>query len=269
MYQTHLHLVINHLAIIGSLLATFVLAFGIWKKSKDTQIAAYGLFILSAIGAVVTYFTGEAAEDAVEHLPGVEKDLIELHEHFSIYPLAAMIILGLLSIAGIYFAGKNPSHRGKLSIVILIFSVISFILIARTGYLGGQIRHSELHAVSVIAPDHGDSEHEHEQVSQVAATVQLNNGDRWVADSAAKNAISDLSEMTNTMSNDPVLLKQSLQDRINRLFQECTMKGEADKQLHNFLMPLLSKINQLDKNEKTAHTNDIQSYLGTFKQYFK
>lgn len=269
MYQTHLHLVINHLAIIGSLLGILVLAFGIWKKSKDTQMAAYGLFILSAIGAVVTYLTGEAAEDAVEHLQGVEKNLIELHEHFSIYPLVALIILGLLSIAGIFFARKESSHRGRLSIVTLIFSVISFILIARTGYLGGQIRHSELHTGSVSAPGYGGSDHEHEQVSRVAATVQLNNGEKWVADSAAKNAINDLSEMMKVMSNDPVLLKQSLQNRINRLFQECTMKGDADKQLHNFLLPLISKINQLDQTGHAEDINDIQSYLNTFKLYFK
>lgn len=65
---THLHLLITHLPIYGSILGGFVLAYGLWTKSNNTIIAAYLLFIISAVGAGIAYSTGEAAEETVESI---------------------------------------------------------------------------------------------------------------------------------------------------------------------------------------------------------
>lgn len=59
---------INHLAIIGSILGSFVLIYGILVKSTQTQIVAYGIFIIAAMGTVITFQTGETAKEAVEHI---------------------------------------------------------------------------------------------------------------------------------------------------------------------------------------------------------
>ena len=65
MSQAHIHLIITHLPIFGALLGTLVLIHGIWSKSIQTKIAAFNLFIISAIGAGIAYATGEGAEEAV------------------------------------------------------------------------------------------------------------------------------------------------------------------------------------------------------------
>ena len=49
MNQTHIHLLITHLPIIGAALGAFVLIHGIWRKSNSTLIAAYNLLIICAI----------------------------------------------------------------------------------------------------------------------------------------------------------------------------------------------------------------------------
>lgn len=73
MDQTHLHLLITHLPIIGSILGALVLAYGIWTKTYQTQVAAYGVLIISSIGAGISYLTGEAAEETVENKYGIPK----------------------------------------------------------------------------------------------------------------------------------------------------------------------------------------------------
>ncbi|MGF7072806.1 hypothetical protein [Mucilaginibacter sp. 3215] len=78
--QTHIHLLITHLPIVGTALGAFVLIHGIWKRNKDTLIAAYNVLIVSAIGAGIAYATGEGAEETIEHLKGISKHLIEDHE---------------------------------------------------------------------------------------------------------------------------------------------------------------------------------------------
>ncbi len=144
MDQTHIHLVITHLPIFGSILGGLVLAYGIWTKSNETKIAAYGLFIISSIGAGIAYLTGEAAEETVENLPGVIEATIERHEDFALFALIALITLGVASILGIFLTIKKSPFTRTIAFVILFFSLITFGLVARTGFLGGQIRHTEI-----------------------------------------------------------------------------------------------------------------------------
>jgi hypothetical protein len=85
MNQTHLHLLITHLPIFGSILGVIVLAYGLWTKSNDTKIASYLLFMISSIGAGIAYLTGEAAEETVEHIQGIVESNIKTHEEFALF----------------------------------------------------------------------------------------------------------------------------------------------------------------------------------------
>jgi len=144
MNQTHIHLLINHLPIIGSVLGALVLIHGMGVKSNQTMIAAYYIFALCALGAAIAYLTREAAEESIENIQGIVKSTIEPHEEFALYALVSLIVLGLASIAGLYFTWKDSPHAKNTSYVILFISIVSFALVARTGYLGGLIRHTEL-----------------------------------------------------------------------------------------------------------------------------
>lgn len=144
MNVAHIHLIISHLPIIGSLLGAVVLGFAIFRKSNDIKIAAYGLFILSAIGAGIVYATGEGAEEAVEKLPGVMESIIERHEDFAIFSLISLIVLGSVSLVALFLNKKFISLNKTVAVGIFLLSIVSFGLVARTGYLGGQIRHSEI-----------------------------------------------------------------------------------------------------------------------------
>jgi len=144
MNQTHIHLLITHLPIFGSILGGLVLAHGLWTKSNQTKIAAYNIFIISAIGAGIAYLTGEAAEDTVENIQGIAKNMIDEHEDFAVFALVSSIILGVASICGLFLTLRKSALTSTAAIVILFISLISFGLVARTGYLGGQIRHTEI-----------------------------------------------------------------------------------------------------------------------------
>lgn len=146
MDQTHLHLLSTHLPIFGSILGGLVLAYGIWKKSSHTNNAAYLLLIISSFGAVVSYLTGEGAEETVEHLPGVSESIIEQHQDFALFALIALSAVGVAAILGLLLSRKNSAFIKMVAVGTLILSLISFGLVGWTGYLGGQIRHSEIRA---------------------------------------------------------------------------------------------------------------------------
>jgi uncharacterized membrane protein len=144
MNQTHIHLLITHLPIFGSILGGLVLVYGLWARSNDTKIASYLLFILSSIGAGVSYLTGEAAEETVEDLQGVVEATIKTHEEFALFALVSLIILGVASIVGLFLTIRKSPLTRTTAFVILVIALTSFGLVARTGYLGGQIRHTEI-----------------------------------------------------------------------------------------------------------------------------
>ncbi len=158
MSSVHLHLLTTHLPIIGSILGAFVLGYGKWSRSNHTKIAAYFLFIISAIGTGIVYLTGEGAEEAVENLPGIAESIIEQHEDFAMYALVSLIVLGLWSIVALYLTVKKTGLVNMASTVALFISLIGFALVARTGYLGGQIRHSEISTNAVVHGPGGEND---------------------------------------------------------------------------------------------------------------
>lgn len=147
MNPTHIHLLITHLPIFGSMLGVLVLIFGFIVKSDHVKMAAYGIFVISAVGAAMAYFTGESAEETAEHVFNASDRVIHEHEEAAQFAFWSMMILGVLSLATTYFTFKKHTAARKLSIAVLVFGMFTFSALARTGYLGGQIRHAEIYEV--------------------------------------------------------------------------------------------------------------------------
>jgi len=160
MDQAHIHLLIVHLPLFGAFFGMLVLAHGLWHKSEQTSIAAFNVFIISAIGAAIAKFTGEGAEEAVEHIPGVLESAIEVHEDAGFWAFVSMLVLGVGSIVALYLTKIKSTHANLLSRIVLALSLFCLLVVSRTAYLGGQIRHTEISGAGVVQPQ---SETEEEQ----------------------------------------------------------------------------------------------------------
>ena len=154
---THLHLLTNHLPILGTAFGALVLFYGIITKSRHTKIAAYLVFIVAAIGGIITFSTGEAAEEAVEAIAGISETAMETHEDAAKFSIILIYIMGILSLIGAFITAKEYRFFRIFAIAALLVSVITLGSVATTGFLGGKIRHTELGAVSANNPA-GDAE---------------------------------------------------------------------------------------------------------------
>ena len=76
MDATHLHLLLNHFPIIGTLLGVGVMLYGYVTSSDQVKKVALWTWALMALIAIPVYLTGEPAEEAVEGLAGVSESLI-------------------------------------------------------------------------------------------------------------------------------------------------------------------------------------------------
>lgn len=150
MDSTHAHLLLNHFPIIGTLIGTILLLFGVWKKNNSIQTASLVTIAIMAIIAIPVFLTGEPAEEAIENLPGVVESIIEEHEEASEIAFWVMMVTGVISI--ISMALKMIQHKMANTVVMLalVLSLVTSGLMARAGYLGGQIRHTEIRSGQVI-----------------------------------------------------------------------------------------------------------------------
>lgn len=159
MDSTHLHLMLNHFPIIGTLLGVGLMVYAYLTSSEANKKAALWMWFAMAVIAIPVFLTGEPAEESVEGLAGVSEALIEQHEEAAELAIWVMEALGLFSLFTLFFGYKTP-HAGKtMTGIALALSLVTFILMARTGYLGGQIRHSEIRSgISAQAPVGNDGE---------------------------------------------------------------------------------------------------------------
>lgn len=146
---THLHMMITHLSIFGSILGALVLIYGMITKSYHTRIAAFLLFILTSLTAFVNDYTGPAASRTLRQIEGISKAAIKEHRDAAQFGLISLYILGGATLlALIYIIVKKPAKTTAINWIVLIISLWCFSVVARTGYLGGKIRHTELDATT-------------------------------------------------------------------------------------------------------------------------
>ncbi len=146
MNNAHLHLVVNHLPIIFPIVGIIILLVSFYTKNEVVKRTSFFVFVLGALASVVAMATGEGAEEAVEHLPGVTENLIHKHEEAAEVFAALSYVLGAISLAGIYTSWKNLSFSKIISFVVAGLAIITFFFAQQAGNTGGQIRHSEIRA---------------------------------------------------------------------------------------------------------------------------
>ena len=144
MSLVHLHLLLNHLPIVGIPLVMGLLVYGIGRRQRDVQRAALAGFLLLAMLTIPAYLTGEPAEEAIEHAPGVATALVHTHETFAAVAMGLTALLGVIAYLGLFFSRHDhPVPRGWLGGAVLA-AVLTIGALVPTGYYGGQIRHEEL-----------------------------------------------------------------------------------------------------------------------------
>lgn len=75
--------------------------------------------------------------------------------------------------------------------------------------------------------------------------------------------------LAGTDKGDVAGLTGNLEKEFSGILEKCTMKGEAHEQLHNYLLPLKSKIEELKAHPETAKIKAVQSYLLEYENYFQ
>ncbi len=144
MNAAHLHLILNHIPIIGSFIAFFILLYGVFKKNEEVKKVALVLIIIMGVASFFVSKTGHKAEHLVEKIPGVSESSIEEHEEFGEKALIASEISAALALLTLLARMKNKSLASALNLLTLLSLLVSAAILSWTAKLGGEIRHPEI-----------------------------------------------------------------------------------------------------------------------------
>lgn len=179
MNGAEIHLMLNHVPILGTLFVAGLLVYGLARGQDAVVRVAFWAMVVVGLVGVATYLSGEAAEEVVEEALDVSHDIIESHEHFAVWGLVATGIATLGALAGLFVYRFRPIGRG-FSILVLVLTIGAFGTLAYTAYLGGRINHPEIRSG---APTTGEGEAGEAEEHESRAPVEPGRR-RWVLESA-------------------------------------------------------------------------------------
>lgn len=150
MNPAHIHLLLNHSPIIGTIIALIMFVASLVGKRDELKQASLALFALIALVAIPTFMSGYAAQGAIKDDPDVSMDLIQTHQGAALLAFVFMEITGAVSLVGLWRFSrtvKNPfvsrPSRGTL-FAVLVLATATVFLMAITATTGGDIRHPEI-----------------------------------------------------------------------------------------------------------------------------
>ncbi len=149
MNGAQIHLLLNHLPVLGVPFGLFLGAFGLIRREDVLAKAGLVVLVLAALSAYATAWSGEGAEHTVERLvAGINDHTIHEHEEWADRSAWASYAVGLLALAAVGLSWGKPLRRG-LAIAAIALALVPAGLLAYAAHLGGEIRHTELSGQAV------------------------------------------------------------------------------------------------------------------------
>ena len=146
MNDAHVHMVVNHFPIIGTIFGLGILITGIVMKNNVVKNVAYVLFCISAIFGFASMFTGEGAEEIAENLPSVTDQIIHEHEEMAEKLALVLYVLAGISLVGLYLNFKKHAKANLVPYFAFVIALVAVFLGKQTGTTGGEVRHTEIRA---------------------------------------------------------------------------------------------------------------------------
>lgn len=146
----HLHLLVNHAPVFGSLFA-FALLIASYVYAPDVlRRTAFVVIVLTAIAGGIAKLSGEPAEDAIRGFPGVKRELIHDHEEMADKAFIICAVLGVIALGALIRWRAQPIPGGVNALIVAATAFAGGAMLY-TALLGGRIRHTEVRPGAVSA----------------------------------------------------------------------------------------------------------------------
>lgn len=153
MNYPHLHLMINHVPVIGAVVALLLLGWSLVTRRRDLIRLALIVTLLVGLSAYPAFFTGDEAHEQLEDVRGFDHDLIHEHEQAADWALWCMLGTAAIAALGLWTSRQDRAVPRWVGLATMTGLLLSGVVVTRTALLGGEIRHPELTGPIWAPPD--------------------------------------------------------------------------------------------------------------------
>ena len=144
MNNPHVHLLLNHVPTIGTVIAFGLLILSFIRKDNGLKRVSLEVFFVVALLTLPAYITGVGTELSFEANEEVSKELIARHHDAALLASIFMLLTGFMSWLTLWQWRRMARPRvGSLATVVLL-SAVTLALMGRAANIGGEIRHPEI-----------------------------------------------------------------------------------------------------------------------------
>ena len=148
MSVVQLHLMLNHVPLIGMAFALLLLGAAAWRRNDGMARLGLGVMVGLAVVTAVVFLTGEPAEEALESAVTVSESVIHPHEEAAEASLIATGIAGVLALFALLANWRRALPRW-VTATAFAAALVSSSMLGWTANLGGKIRHTEIGTASL------------------------------------------------------------------------------------------------------------------------
>ena len=149
----HLHIVLNHIPSIGTVVGAGFFILSVFQKNERLQKLSLQILVLMALAVLPTYVSGNAAQRFVRARTDIPQGLVEVHQNSAMMTLILMTITGTFAWFGLWQFRRYSRPGFGTTAGVFIFSILATAAILRTGNLGGHISHPEIRVEAASIPE--------------------------------------------------------------------------------------------------------------------
>ena len=140
------HLLLNHIPIIGTAIGLSLYLVSFFGRGKNEDLGRAGLIIFVAMAflAIPTFVSGVGAQQMVKKT--LPEALIQRHEGSAMLSVWFLLLTGAFASIGLWQVYRTSRQAHWNAAAVLLLSIVTVGLMARTGNTGGDIRHPEIRA---------------------------------------------------------------------------------------------------------------------------
>ncbi|HKE82529.1 MAG TPA: hypothetical protein VKB50_02200 [Vicinamibacterales bacterium] len=152
MNLAHLHLIINHVPTVGSVVALGLLLLGYVRRNEHLKHVGLEVLFVIAVLTLPVYVSGVAAHQEVRPFKEVSDDAIRVHQDAALIGFTVMEFAGFVAWLALWQWRRHGRAARGLVPAATVLLVLALVVMGRAANLGGEIRHPEILAGGVAAP---------------------------------------------------------------------------------------------------------------------
>ena len=174
----HLHLVLNHVPTVGSVIALGLLILAYLRHNEPLKLVGLEVLFAIAVLGLPVYMSGVAAYEKIRTEPGISETAIRVHQDAALDGFTVMELAGFIAWVALWQSRRHGRATPGLVPVATILLTLSLGIMGRAANLGGEIHHPEILAAGASAPAEQDPE---QFVASKISGVMVNSPWVWPA----------------------------------------------------------------------------------------